>query len=233
MLHVHRHNSALRSRLVAAIESGHPEQLAAVMTQLSHSESRTAGYLLSEELLTEVLPAGEFPTWFLSVVPLSPKAYLGTFLKAALRIYAYGNLSLSDKRWEEYAEAASAIDKKKWLEAFLPKARNTEDVARLLQLFSSGTPEGCGPYLLQAGTTPAYYHLFCELRKQADDTDFITRYYYALVKKGDKHSYNLASIIKQYFGMVQLKGNFSLRIQPWELSRLELTPETFAKILES
>jgi hypothetical protein len=47
------------------------------------------------------------------------------------------------------------------------------------------------------------------------------------MKRGDGLSFNLASLIKAYFGLDELKGTFSLRLKPYELARIESSYKAF------
>jgi hypothetical protein len=50
---------------------------------------------------------------------------------------------------------------------------------------------------------------------------------YFLMKRGDALSFNLASLMKEYFGLEEMKGTFSLRLKPFELARLETSYRAF------
>jgi len=59
----------------------------------------------------------------------------------------------------------------------------------------------------------------------------LKKYYVLLVQKGDHRSFNMACIVRSYFDLTDLPGRFSLHLPPYKLNRLDLTPESFAKIL--
>jgi len=75
--------------------------------------------------------------------------------------------------------------------------------------------------------------LFRLLRTAETDPETLRRYALQLISYGDKISFNLASIIEQYFDLKGLPATFSLNLRPYELSRLDAAPETFIKILKS
>ena len=135
-LHVIRHNPALRARLAAVVQGGEPEALLAVMQQLSHSERRTASYLLATDVLLAGPPAADFPRWYTVLMASSAKAWLGTLLKAAVTLYQEGRPSLADEAWRQASAMANDIDRSKWLDAFLPILRNDADAANLMQWFA-------------------------------------------------------------------------------------------------
>ncbi len=228
----HRYNPALLRRLSTFVETGDAEGMGMALEQLSNSEFRTAGVLLAEDLVPVFAAQGTFPTFFGAVVPRKPKAYLGTFLHAAEKLYAQGSLSLTDEWWKTYAADASPIDKRKVLESLLPLARSVEEADTLLSAFVGNEPEARAPYLLRAATTSAYYLLFRDLQRVEGEHDFIRKCYVQLLRDATQRAYNLASIIRHYFDIPDLPGHFSLSLQPYELSRLDLTPETFKKILD-
>ncbi len=58
----------------------------------------------------------------------------------------------------------------------------------------------------------------------------LREYSIILMRKGDHLSFNLAGIIQSYFGLNALPGTFSLRLETYELNRLE-TYEGFQKII--
>jgi len=127
MVNVHRHNPALRLRLKTLIDAADAEGLLSLLSSLTNSEQRTAGFLMGEELFDTMPNPAQFLDLFLAIVPTQPKAYLGTFLKAAAALYQNGHIALTDDRWQTYAHSASDIDKRKILEALLPilKAKRT------------------------------------------------------------------------------------------------------------
>lgn len=233
MVNVHRHNPALRLRLKSLIDSGDGKGLLAVLQALNNREQRTAGYLLGEELLATMREPQAFLDIFLVVVSANAKAYLVTFLKAARELYGTGQLSLTDERWTAFAATASAVDCCKVLDTLLPVANKADEVAALLQNFATDSAEEQITYLLRSGTTASYYYLFRLLQRVEDQRELLRRCYVGLVQRGEHRSFNMACIVRSYFDLHELPGNFSLNLQPYQFSRLDLTPESFAKVLNS
>lgn len=98
MTNVHRHNSRLSARLQPLVAEADSSALFCLLNQLSHSEFRTASYMLAEELLPAMTNPSAFMTLFFDIVPQKPKAYLGTFLKAAAKLHTKALLNLKDER---------------------------------------------------------------------------------------------------------------------------------------
>lgn len=231
MINVRRHNPALEKRLLLPIEAADGPALLALLAGLSNAERRTAGFLLADTLLP-ACPEDRFWTLFRDLVTAAPKAHLGTFLKAAVRLYRAGNLRFDHESFREYARsAAGEIDKRKILEAFLPQVTDADDAARLLQAVVPESPATVLTLLLKTGTPVAYFHLFRRLQAGDAPPVVLRQYCIALMKKGDRLSFNLASILQQYFDLKNLPGTFSLQLHPYELHRLDGTYETFRKVL--
>ena len=182
---------------------------------------------LSKYMLLPSLEEARFWEYFLAIVPTNPKAYLGTFLKGAVALYQRGQLSLTSEALQNYSQKEiSAIDCRKVLEAFLPIARHHEEIAYLLKLFTSDVQQRLS-LLLHITSLPAAYALFQEMKTQEEDMDLLRNTCLALMKRGDSRAFRLASICASYFGIEDIPGTFSLTLQPYELSRLDQSYDTF------
>lgn len=230
-LHVIRHNPALRARLAAVVQGGEPEALLAVMQQLSHSERRTASYLLATDVLLAGPPAADFPRWYTVLMASSAKAWLGTLLKAAVTLYQDGRLNLADEAWSQASAMANDIDRSKWLDAFLPILRNDADAASLMQWFAPHDRMKCSRLLIAKGTPLAYHQLFLLWRTHDGERADLHQVYVLLMRQGSPRAYNMACILRQYFGLDNAPGSLSLRLEPYQLGRLEQGFAAFAQIL--
>ncbi len=237
MLNVRTHNPALRSRLAAFTVQGDAEGLLACLKGLSNMEFRTAGFLLAEELLPALAERGAeasptFWNFFSVLVPAHPKAYLGTFLKAAAALHTKGSLCLDDARLETFAAGpATPVDRRKMLETLLPLVQTVEDVDRLLSLFAEDDVKTRAAWLIKAGTSAGYYRLFHLLKTIDEDRPFLCHCCVLLVRKGDRLSCNMASILHGYFGLDELPATFSFQLRPYQLGRLDDSFESFMKTL--
>ena len=202
---------------------------------MSHGAFRECSKRMAEyELPSASISNERFWQLFIGIVPTNAKAYLGTFLKAAVKRYADGRLSIMEvPELLQFAELASAIDKRKVLDAFLPKVKSSSEVDLLLCRFVEDSPKGRVNALLKVDTCVAHYSLFRELRQQEGDVELIRQTALSLMRKQTQLSFNMASIIQAYFGLDALPGTFSLRLCPYELSLLERSEEDFVKVLRS
>ena len=208
------------------LQTGDVKGLQDILANLKSMDFKTAGFLLAEE----VLPTLEEPLFwqcFISIVPTNAKAYLGTFLKAATALHKQEKLSLTSEALETYAQSSiTPIDCRKVLEALLPLARKHEEITFLLKHFTADVQQRIA-LLLRITTLPAAYTLFQEMKTMEEDASLLRSTCLALMKRGDAQAFRLASICTSYFGLEELPGTFSLTLQPYELSRLDQSYETF------
>jgi hypothetical protein len=120
----------------------------------------------------------------------------------------------------------STIDCRKVLEALLPLAKKHEEITFLLRHFTADVQQRIA-LLLRITTLPAAYALFQEMKTMEEDTSLLRSTCLALMKRGDARAFRLASLCVSYFGLEELPGTFSLTLQPYELSRLDQSYETF------
>jgi hypothetical protein len=221
-----RHNPILRQRLLQPLQAGDIKGLQEILANLKSMDFKTAGFLLAEEVLP-TLEEQTFWKCFLAIVPTNAKAYLGTFLKAAIALHKQGRLTLTSEALEAYAQTGiTPIDCRKVLEALLPLARGHEEIAFLLHCFTSDVQQRIA-LLLRINTLPAAYTLFREMKTQEEDLALLRSTCLALMKRGDARAFRLASLCVSYFGLEAIPGTFSLTLQPYELSRLDQSYETF------
>lgn len=225
-----RHNPAVESRLRSLISVGDSAALRAYVLSLNNTEFRTAGYLLSDVILPQT---DETSYWqaFKALVPEDSKAFLGTFLKAAVFQIKNGTLTLSAETLTAFAAVATNIDKRKTLEALLPVTRQTDEVHFLLNIFCGGSLKSCLAFLVNQDTTACYFELFRLMKQLEGQTEDLQHYTMLLMRKGTKRAFNMGAIIKAYFGLETLPGTFSLHLEAYKLSRLDASYEAFCNLL--
>lgn len=225
-----RYNPQLERSLIEAARSERPEALPALLGGLAVSARRTAGYLLSDR----VLPAlGDETYWrvFGAVVPADTKAYLMTFLKAFVTGYRDGRFVLSLAPLQALSLTATPIDRRKLCETLLPVLRSSTEVKSLLEALSCYTLDCAADWLIAAQTVPCYHQLFLLMRQEECRPALLRRYALELIKVARPLSFRMAAIAEQYFGLPDLPATFASRLEPFELSRLELGYEPFAELL--
>ena len=168
-------------------------------------------------------------------MPQHPKALLVTFLKPAVHNYRGGRLNLQNPFLKEFARQVAdeerSIDEKKFLQSFLPVIRSADDVWELFRLFRIESIHRRVAYLIPCDSVYTYYVLFQCFRRMDHAPALLSNYCNQLIRKGSSKAFNLVSIMKCYFDLPLVKGNFSLRLEKYELSRLDASLEDFRTIL--
>ena len=214
-------NAMLASKLRLMARDADSEAMLSFLRSLSNADFRAAGVVMADDVLVSACSDVGFWHLFANVVSASPKAFLGTFLKAAVKRYRAGSLTLN----------RDVEPCKKVFEAFLPVLRKGCEVDCLLALFGPEDAEGRIALLLNFDTRPTTYVLFQELRKADMDAPSVRALALKLMQKGTRLSFRLAAIVQDYFGLEPLPGQLSLHLKPYELSQLERSESSFLKIL--
>lgn len=170
---------------------------------------------------------------FVETVPLSPRAFLGTYLKEAMRLMRAGMLELDDKRLDTYAARhdVSVIDRRKILTALLPLCRRLDDATRLMQLFGGQTHKERAGHLLTSHTSAGLYLLFREMQLAEGDVALQQDVCRELIRLGGSARFNLAALMCSYFGLSGIHASFSLRLAPYQLSRFDGSYDNFCAII--
>lgn len=232
-IYVRKRSAVMSNRLRLMAREAMTAELLTYLKGLSHADFRAAGIVLAEDVLPDLDDESLFWKLFHEVVAENPRAFLGTFLKAALKRYNAGKLTIAPHTsLVQFSQQASPIDCKKALDAFLPKVKTPEEVKCLLCLFGKAGAEQRVAVLLKADTPAAYCTLFQELRTLEGKQEFLYDTAVKLMHKQTPLSFNMASIMQAYFSLKPLPGAFSLHLEPYELSRLEQGNEAFLNILK-
>lgn len=225
-----RFSSVLYVKLCNTLNEGGCAALPAFLSSLSVSQFRTAGYILGDRIALEV-STELFWELFQMLICYDNRAFLVTMIHAFVRRLKTGDLSLSDQGFLTLIPHLTEIDASKMLHHLLPLQTDSQSVTHLLDHLHIEDPVKRIKLLLPVATVPTAYVLFRTLRYVEHDHALLVRVAASLVKQGDSVSFNLASIIKEFFGLREVKGTFSLRLQPWELSRIENSFEAFSQVI--
>lgn len=150
-------------------------------------------------------------------------------------MYALQHASMDHPCFIAYAqkvvEQQLFVDRRKTLQFLLPVVHTDEEVRFLLRIFNVDRPVDQINYLIRVDTPMSYYVIFQNMRQMDHETAQLSEYCNMLLAKNTDMAYNLVSIIKHYFDLPQVRGQFSLRLSDYELSRLESSFATFRSIL--
>lgn len=225
-----RFSSVLYGRLNAVLSEGGCAMLPDFLRTLSVSQFRTAGCILGERVAAEVAPE-VFWELFITLHSFDNRAFLVTMLHALAARLDRGEVSLDDAGFHQLLTRFTEVDADKALRILLPLQQEPQQVSRLLGDMQVDDATKRIRLLLPTGTIPCHYILFLTLRQVEHNHSLLVRVAASLIRQGDSVSFNMASLMKAYFGLKELKGTFSLHLQPWQLSRIETSYEAFRQTI--
>ncbi len=159
-----------------------------------------------------------------------------TFLKAALQKYHAQTLDFENCHFVDFARITAgdnvSLDRQKTLKAILPVLRTPGEVQGVLDVFCGTDYERKLNYLVFADESMAcYYVTFCLLRQIDHTPDLQVKMLRQIIRRSTPLAYNFVSIMRAYFGLEEIKGNYSLSLQPYELSRIENGYDAFLQVM--
>lgn len=208
--------------------AGDAEAMIRQLDAFSRSEQRTAGYMLGEQLLRDC-PNDIYWKMTEALVRHDSRAYLITLMKTFLVRIEHGTASLSDKPFSRLAASFNDIERQKVALLLLPAFHQPEEVERLFHVLGIAKGREQMVYLVRIDTLPCLFLLLRSLRYIEHERKEVLQIARTLMKRGTGCSFNLASIIKVAFGLDELSGTFSLRLQPYQIARLEQSYEAFCQ----
>ena len=177
----------------------------------------------------------EADVWALvsALVEHNTRAFLVTMMKAVAARMKQGTMPLRSAGSRVFFAMVrdNEVDRQKVLAELLPVVTEAEDVAWLLGKL--GVEEGRERLaaLLRVQTTAASYALFRTLYHVEHERPLLVRTVRFLMQRGDALGFNLASLVKTYYGLDEVTGTFSLHIEPYELARLANSYEAFSRAM--
>ena len=224
-----RHYSkTIEQHLLQPLRDADSDGLVRLLSSFSRSEQRTAGYMLGERLLLDS-PAELYWQMTEALVRYDSKAYLITLMKTFLLRLRQGTASLSDVPFGRLAAGFNEVERQKVALLLLPEFEQPKQVEHLFQLLGLAKGREQLVYLIRVDTLPCLFLLLRSLRYVEHDRAEVLKVARQLMKRGSGSSFNLASIVKVAFGLDELSGTFSLRLQPYQIARLEQSYEAFCQ----
>lgn len=207
----------------------------AYMQALSNSAFRTASYVMAEHVLPP-LKAEDYWSCFHSVALTNTKAFLMTFIKAALQKYAAKTLDFQHSHFVAFAKStisqSQSLDRQKTIKAVLPVLRTPAEVKQVLDAFCGADNGRKLNYLVFADESmPCYYELFRMLSQTDHEPELQVKMLRQIIRRSTPLAYNFVSIMRAYFDLDELKGSYSLNLQPYELSRIENGYDAFLQVI--
>ena len=214
------------------IELGEWEQLNRFFSAMSNSEFRRAESYVRKSVLP-ALPNDAFWEALYHLVQYRRQAFLSGVLSAGehandgtLNLRCQGAFHLS-----AYLHETHPLSVPKVVGMLLPLLQDKQQVEDLFHTFRIDDQRQRVLALLRVESPHAYYLLFNALRHIPDNRPLALNCCRYIMSRKNDMSYNMAALLQAYFGLDELRGQFSLNIQPYELSLLDRGPQTFYNIL--
>ncbi len=131
----------------------------------------------------------------------------------------------------EWLNANSPESKPKIVRMAVPLLTSASQIKDVFRLFAFEDAKECAAILVKESTPYAYYVLLDILKHTPENRPLLTSVCVALIQKGDDLSFNMASILKSYFDLDNIKSNFSLHIEAYELSYIDKSYDNFVRVL--
>ncbi len=206
------------------------ERLPVVLRNMSNSEFRRCETIVRTEILP-LLDNDQFWEAFRHFVAFRPQAFL-TGITVIGHLSEEGTLDYSNEHVADLSTRLSAAQKKKMLNMAIPLLTNEKHIEDMLKAFQVNAPQAMVSVLITHTSPLTYYILFKTLHNMPDNHDLCLRCCRFILNKGDDLSFNMASILREHFGLHEIQSQFSLSIQHYELSYIVSSFENFRYVLE-
>ncbi len=236
------YDSLLFTRLSAVFAAADGEALVAFLDNLSNAQFRTAGYIIGERLLADV-SSDTFWDVVIRLILWQPKAFVVTMAKAAAPRLRAGTLSLSDPGFVRLSKALSGgsheLDRRKLLAVWLPVIDDYVTMENLFESLDVRDARRRVEFLVHLESLTAAFVLLRTARYEEHDKDYLTGVCRALIRRASGQadprarslSFNMASLLRSFFDLPDVRGTFSLATEAYELSRIDTDFDVFCRVV--
>jgi len=212
------------------IEQEQWDLLTTLFQRLSNAEFRRAEQTIRQNILP-TLPNDAFWAALLHLIKYREQAFISGIMCIG-HLADDGTLRFSSPEALQLAQLVSETQVLKMMDMAVPFLRTEEQVNGLFHLFHVDDERQQIRVLLRLHTPLAYFLIFKLLCHATDSRELALLCCKALQKRGDDLSYNMVSILREYFGLTEIHSQLSLHIEPYELSYLDQSYERFCYALE-
>ncbi len=228
-------SDTIKSHVKHMVAMGKWDDLCRYLDNLSNSNFKSAKFVLESDVLL-LVPSPLFWKAAESLVAFRPKSFLGSVSKIARARY-------NRKAWHPDMDALRRIGllvsgeeakgaRLRFVRYLLPLMRQSGDIPSLFAAFGLTGWEEQTELLCECSSVKGFRVLFDLLRATPGvENSHVTACVRRLMKQGNDLSFNMASLLKTYFGLDEPRGVFALKVQPYELSYVEQSEEAFEKTL--
>ncbi len=221
----------LKERAYRLVKERKWDELAQLMESLSNMEFRRMERVMREEVLTE-LPNELFWETLLHIIIYKRAAFLSGVM-AVGHLAEGGTLDFgveSVRRLYDHLKETHRESLVKLCNMMMPLLRTEKQVTGMFEALHI-EQEVTRLSVLLKDDTPLSYFLIFKTLKMADDKIVARKCCMVLMRRRNDRAFNAACLIKAYFGLDDLPGQFSLTIEPYELSHIDRNYDTFLHAL--
>ena len=233
MHNLHLFNPAVNRNIGLYAKNKNWQGLENYFSGLSNTDFRTACNMMSADIMPQ-WEETDYWDCFMVLFNSNAKAWLVTMLKAAVKKYNDGSLSFNGDTFKQLCriirEEKRKIDERKLLQNVLPILKTPEEIETIF-LFLQLEDKTAARYLVECDTMACYFVLFQKMKRMDNAPEYLSLLCAELIRKGGNKAFNFVSMIKNYFDLPAIKGVFSLKINPYELSRLDASFGLFCQML--
>jgi len=221
---------SLRDNIEGLLAQENWDGLDVLLRRLSNSEFRRAERIVRDEILAN-MDNSSFWASYRFFVLYRPQAFLPC-ISNIKHLASDGSLNFKNNDVAEISKSLSKANIGKLLGMAIPHLVTEQQFDELFNAFDFRSGSGCASLLIRHDTPLCYYMLFKTLVRHHDDRALILKCCHYLLKQNNDLAYNMASILRSYFGLHEIKIHLSLKIEPYEINYLDKSADTFYYILE-
>ncbi len=221
-----------RETIRTAMEERRFDHLLTILGHMSNMEFRRAERMIREDILPE-LSNEIFWESLHHLITYRRQAFLSSAM-AVERLANNGALDFDCEHVRllyEYLAATSPESIDKLQNIILPKLQTEQQIEGMFRCFHTDDPRKRIALLLKSESAPTYFVLFKSLKHIPDHQELVRKCCIYIMKRNNDMAFNMAAILRSYFGITELKSSLSLRIEPYEHSLLERSYDTFLNFL--
>lgn len=207
-------------------------KLSKYFDSLSHAEFRKVECYVREKVLP-ALPNQIFWEAMLQLVKYRKQA----FLPCVIAIKGLIEQGVLDVKCREASELASFMYDNmpeaplKLVSMAIPYLKTEEQIHDMFEVFRIQDERNKISALIKETNVLTYYMLFKTLKQVQDNQVLARQCCLFILKKNDDMSYNMASLLREYFGLEGVRCQLSLHIAPYELSYADSSFDKFKNII--
>lgn len=218
------------ANIQSIIATGDAEALHTFLDRLTNTEFRRVERSVREEVLPQ-LSDPDFWTTYLHLIIYKRQAFLSA-IRAAAHLAESNQLRFDSPAALQVAATLGPDHSLKAADMLLPLLHTRQQIEAAFRLFGIDDERQQVRLLIRVDTPLCYYLLLRTLAHIPDKRTLALNCYRLLLRRGTDTAYNMASIVRAYFGLSETRSQFSLRIEPYELSYLDSSYERFLHVLE-